>query len=186
MAKNISLWDHCDPQNHAPQIVAVKLSPKGERSVRQHHPWIFDQNIIKTNKTPKAGDVGIVFAHKSNKVIGLGLLDPKSPIALKMLHFDGGSKINEAFFHVLLKKAIDKRKPLIDKTNAMRLVFGENDGLPGLIVDAYDAVMVIKIYSLMWLPYMAQIKDVLLNLCAPKSILLRANRHVSRALKLDE
>jgi 23S rRNA (cytosine1962-C5)-methyltransferase len=38
----------------------------------------------------------------------------------------------------------------------------------------------------MWLPYMAQIKDVLLNLCAPKSILLRANRHVSRALKLDE
>jgi len=186
VGKNISLWDHCDPQNHAPQIVAVKLSAKGERSVRQHHPWIFDQNILKTNKTPKAGDIGIIFAYKSNKVIGLGLMDPKSPIAIKMIHFDGGAEINEAFFLDLFKKAIEKRTPLIDKTNAMRLVFGENDGLPGLIVDQYDAVMVVKIYSLMWLPYMALIKEVLLSLCAPKSIVLRANRHVSRALKLEE
>jgi len=104
VGKNISLWDHCDPQNHAPQIVAVKLSAKGERSVRQHHPWIFDQNILKTNKTPKAGDVGIIFAYKSNKVIGLGLMDPKSPIAIKMLHFDGGAEVNEAFFLDLFKR----------------------------------------------------------------------------------
>lgn len=186
MDKNISLWDHCDPQKHAPQIVAVKLSAKGERSVRQHHPWIFDQNIIKTNKSPKAGDVGVVFAHKSNKVIGLGLLDPHSPIALKMMHFDEGVKIDEDFFQKLLHKAIEKRKPLRNITNAMRLVFGENDGLPGLIVDQYDGALVLKIYSLMWLPYVRQIQKILSELLAPQTILLRANRHVSRALKLEE
>jgi len=180
-----NLWDYCSPEDHNPQTIAVKLSAKGERSLRQAHPWIFDQNILKTNKPPKPGDVGVVFAHKSNKVIGVGLMDPDSPIALKLLHFGTGIPLDEAFFTTVLKNALAKRKALRNVTNAMRLIFGENDGLPGLIVDQYDQILVIKIYSLIWLPYIKGIQDILRLLVDPKAILIRANRHVTKALKLS-
>lgn len=182
---NKTLWDHCDPTTlPTPQIIAVKLSVKGERSLRQKHPWIFDKNIIKTNKSPRAGDVGVVFSHRNNKAIGVGLLDPKSPIFLKILHSGGGIKIDRDFFHTVIQQAIERRADLSDVTNAMRLVFGENDGLPGLIIDEYNSVLVLKVYSLMWLPYIRQIQEVLIALRAPKAVVLRANRHVSRSLKL--
>ena len=186
MGETNNLWDHCDSGRYKPQTIAVKLSAKGERSLRQHHPWIFDQNIVKTNKNPNPGDVGVVFAHKTNKVIGVGLMDPDSPIALKMIYFDGGLTINDVFFKGIITKALQRRDPLQDVTNAMRLVFGENDGLPGLIVDRYDQVLVIKIYSLIWLPYLRQIQDILLELLNPVAILLRSNRNVAKSLKLKQ
>ena len=186
MGETNNLWDHCDSGRYKPQTIAVKLSAKGERSLRQHHPWIFDQNIVKTNKNPNPGDVGVVFAHKTNKVIGVGLMDPDSPIALKMIYFDGGLIINDVFFKGIITKALQRRDPLQDVTNAMRLVFGENDGLPGLIVDRYDQVLVIKIYSLIWLPYLRQIQDILLELLNPVAILLRSNRNVAKSLKLKQ
>ena len=170
MGETNNLWEHCDSGRYKPQTIAVKLSAKGERSLKQHHPWIFDQNILKTNKNPNPGDVGVVFAHKTNKVIGVGLMDPDSPIALKMIYFDGGLTINDVFFKGIITKALQRRDPLQDVTNAMRLVFGENDGLPGLIVDRYDQVLVIKIYSLIWLPYLRQIQDILLELLNPVEI----------------
>ena len=186
MGETNNLWDHCDSGRYKPQTIAVKLSAKGERSLRQHHPWIFDQNIVKTNKNPNPGDVGVVFAHKTNKVIGVGLMDPDSPIALKMIYFDGGLTINDVFFKGIITKALQRRDPLQDVTNAMRLVFGENDGLPGLIVDRYDQVLVIKIYSFIWLPYLRQIQDILLELLNPVAILLRSNRHVAKSLMLKQ
>ncbi len=185
MDQTNNLWDYCTSEAPKPQTIAVKLSAKGERSLRQGHPWIFDQNILKTNKSPKPGDVGVVFAHKSNKVIGVGLMDPDSPIALKLLHFGTGIQLDEAFFTTVIKNAIQKRHPLRHVTNAMRLIFGENDGLPGLIVDQYDQILVIKIYSLIWLPYIKGIQDILRLLVDPKAILIRANRHVTKALKLS-
>ncbi len=186
MVQTNNLWDYCSSDRHNPQTIAVKLSAKGERSLRQGHPWIFDQNILNTNKKAKAGDVGVVFAHKTNKVIGVGLMDPDSPIALKIFHFDGGAQFDKPFFTGILKRSLEKRDSLANMTNAMRLVFGENDGLPGLIVDRYDQVLVIKIYSLMWLPYVHQIQSILCDLLAPESIVLRANRHVIKALRLKE
>ncbi len=186
MGEVSNLWDHCDPERSAPKTIAVKLSAKGERSLRSHHPWIFDKNILKTSKKPHAGDVGVVFAHKTNKVIGVGLMDPDSPIALKLLHFDQGVQLDEAFFEGVLHRAVQKREPLRDVTNAMRLVFGENDGMPGLIVDQYDQVLVIKVYSLMWLPYLRQIQHILLRLVSPQAVFMRANRHVSKVLKINE
>lgn len=185
MATSSSLWEHCC-KAHQPSSIAIKLTAKGERSVRQKHPWIFDQSIIKTNKNPASGDVGIVFSHKKNKVLGVGLMDPSSPITLKMLHFGGGAKIDAQFFNAKLVEAIGRRKSLKPVTNAMRLVFGENDALPGLIVDQYSEVIVIKIYSLMWLPYVSMIQGCLIEQLSPKAVILRGNRQVTKSLNLTE
>ena len=177
------LWELC-LQDHRPSNIAIKLNAKGERAVRQKHPWIFSQNIIKINKKATYGDIGIVFSHKKNKVLGVGLMDPSSPIALKMIHFGGGIKIDNQFFNEKLVKAIGRRKSVRFHTNAMRLVFGENDLLPGLIVDQYAEVVVIKIYSSMWLPYVSIIHDCLIKRLKPQAIVLRGSRNVIKSLNI--
>ena len=59
-----------------PNKLAVKLSVVGERSVRSGHPWIFSESIERINKEGISGDIAIIFSHKKNKPIGVGLYDP--------------------------------------------------------------------------------------------------------------
>ncbi len=85
-------------RNTDPKRLAVKLSVTGERSVRSGHPWIFSESIEKINLEGASGDIAIIFSHTKNKVIGVGLYDPDSPIRIKMLHSGGGASIDSDFF----------------------------------------------------------------------------------------
>ena len=134
--------------SYTPKTLAVKLTSEGERSVRKHHPWIFSNSIEKINKEGEPGDIAIVFSVKDNKVMGVGLYDPYSPIRIKMLHFEGGTKLDSNFFEEKIALAFSLRKELLKtQTNSYRLLFGENDGFPGLIADVYAEVLVVKVYS---------------------------------------
>ena len=81
-----------------PKVLAVKLSAKGEKSVRYQHPWIFSDSIEKVNKEGASGDIAVIFSYTKNKPIGVGLYDPDSPIRIKMLHFGSGAKLDSEFF----------------------------------------------------------------------------------------
>jgi 23S rRNA (cytosine1962-C5)-methyltransferase len=163
----------------SPKVLAVKLSVQGERSVRNHHPWIFSESIEKINKEGTSGDVAIIFSHTKNKAIGVGLYDPNSPIRIKMLHFEGGATIDTAFFSEKIEKAFFLRKELLKtNTNSYRLLFGENDGFPGLIADVYAEVLVIKLYSAIWFPYLEIILKSLMEVSQCRSIVLRLSRNL--------
>ena len=71
-------------------------------------------------------------------------------------------------------------------TNAYRLIFGENDSLPGVICDIYDKVAVLKIYSRIWFPYLEEIKQALLNLTTIEAIVLRYARQVQKTLTAEQ
>ena len=142
--------------------IAIKLKPFAERHIKKRHPWVFSDAIDKQNKDGQAGDLAIVFDRKTNKFLAAGLYDPDSPIRIKLFQFHDKAIINEEWFEQKVKTAFDRRTPLfITDTNSYRFIFGENDGLPGFIVDVYDHVMVIKIYSKIWFPYL---KDLLIPL----------------------
>jgi len=163
--------------NHSIQRLAVKLKPKSETFLRQGHPWIFESSIQKINKEGKAGDLAIIFDQKKNKYLGLGLYDPYSPIRIKLLAFNKKENINADFFHRRIKEALEIRLPLIETdTNAYRLVFGENDFLPGLIVDVYAKVVVIKLYSAIWFPYLHLILDAINSQIETSVMVLRLSR----------
>ena len=119
--------------NYQPKRLAVKLNAKGEQFVLQNHPWVFSDNIVKIKATAEAGDLAIVFGKNKNRVIGLGLYDPNSPIRIKMLHSSTEkAEINADFFHHKIQIAYSKRESLLKtNTNSYRLLFGENDGFPG-------------------------------------------------------
>ncbi|MDX1463800.1 MAG: class I SAM-dependent rRNA methyltransferase, partial [Marinirhabdus sp.] len=160
-----------------PNILAVKLSAQGERSVRSEHPWIFSESIEKLNKEGKAGDIAVVFSHTKNKAIGVGLYDPASPITIKMVHHNGGAKLNSDFFQDKINRAFALRAELLETdTNSYRLIFGENDGFPGLIADVYADVLVVKLYSEIWLPFLEIILTLLIDVSGAETAVLRLSR----------
>ncbi len=154
MPFNVSFKENVKPKN-----LAVKLSSKGEQSVVKGHPWVFSNSIVKLNDSARTGDLAIIFSKNKNKVIGIGLYDAKSPIRIKIIHnAETKADINADFFHQKIKSAFEKRSELLQSnSNSYRLLFGENDGFPGLIADVYSSVLVVKLYSEIWLPYLESI-----------------------------
>ena len=164
--------------NIIPSRLAVKLNAKGEQFVQKGHPWVFSDNIVKVKADAKSGDLAIIFGKNKNKVIGLGLYDASSPIRIKMIHSSNEkAEVNAAFFQLKIEKAYAKRYDLLQtNTNSYRLLFGENDGFPGLIADVYAQVLVVKIYSEIWLPYLHTIIPSLQNISQVKTVVVRLSR----------
>lgn len=168
--------------NRKPSVLAVKLSAKGERSVRSEHPWIFSDSIESINKTGAAGDIAVIFSHSKNKPIGIGLYDPDSPISIKMVHHDGGAKLDDKFFQDKINSAFALRRTLLQtNTNSYRLLFGENDGFPGFIADVYAEVLVVKLYSEIWLPYLETICTQLLEVSKAETLVFRLSRKLQQS-----
>ncbi len=169
--------------NYNPKRLAVKLNSKGEQFVVKAHPWVFSNSIVKINDDPKTGDLAIIFSKNKNKVIGLGLYDAESPIRIKIIHnAETKVEVNSAFFLRKIKLALEKRSELLQtNTNSYRLLFGENDGFPGLIADVYDAVLVVKLYSEIWLPYLESILESLQQVSNAETVVIRLSRNLQNS-----
>ena len=165
-----------------PKRLAVKLSIAGERSLRSGHPWLFSKSLEKLNKEGNAGDLAIIFGTKSNEVIGVGLYDPESPIRIKMLHHMGPTAIDLDFFSKKVAAAYAIRLPLLEtRTNSYRLLFGENDGLPGFVADVYAETVVVKIYSPIWFPYLELLLKPIIEITECSAVVLRFSRKLQNS-----
>lgn len=160
------------------QRIAIKVKPAAERAARNNHPWVFDGSITKQSAQGEAGDTVIIFDQKKNKFLALGLYDPFSPVRVKLLAFSP-AQLNESWFKDIIDKAWQKRLPLFETdTNSYRLIYGENDGLPGLIADVYDKALVLKLYAFIWLPYLEQLMALLLAKSQAACCVLRLSRNM--------
>jgi 23S rRNA (cytosine1962-C5)-methyltransferase len=157
--------------------IAIKLKPTAERKVKKGHPWVFEGSITKQSGEGKPGDLAIIYDNKKNKFLACGFYDPESPIRIKLLQYHTAANINKIWFQEKINAAFEIRKPLLQTdTNSYRLIYGENDGLPGLIADVYKNVLVVKIYSAIWFPYLDVILPNLLSVCNCKTAVLRLSR----------
>jgi 23S rRNA (cytosine1962-C5)-methyltransferase len=110
----------------------------------------------------------------------VGLYDPDSEIRVRVLQHHQTATINAAWFQQTLATALAKRAPVLNSaTNACRLVYGESDRLPGIIVDQYSNTLVLKLYSRAWLPHLSTILTELVDLATPQRVVLRLNRALS-------
>lgn len=135
---------------HLKQIKIVNLSvilkPSRENSVKRFHPWIFSGAISKINGNPKDGDLVEVLDAKQN-FLAIGHYYGGS-ISVKVLSFEK-IEIDFDFWFQKLNNAFQVRKKLnLTETNCFRIVHGEADGLPGLIVDYYNGVVVLQAHSI--------------------------------------
>jgi 23S rRNA (cytosine1962-C5)-methyltransferase len=127
---------------------AIVLKPGREKSLRRRHPWVFSGAIDRLEGSAAAGDTVTVKSH-DGKPLALAAWSPRSQIRARAWSFDSSEEINEAFLRRRIEKAIGFRTSLapLRHTNAMRLVHGESDGLPGLVVDRYADVLVAQFLS---------------------------------------
>ncbi|MDN3921339.1 class I SAM-dependent rRNA methyltransferase [Roseateles violae] len=115
-----------------------------ERSLQRRHPWVFEGSIARGG-----ADAGETVRVESTEgvFLGWGAFSPESQIRLRIWSFDEGQRIDAAFFEQRIARAIAVRKRLPIASDALRLIHGEADGLPGLIVDRYGDTLVAQFLS---------------------------------------
>ncbi len=129
-------------------IVQIILKSGKEQSVKRLHPWIFSGALKKINGNPAEGDVVHVFSN-DNEFLATGHYQIGS-IAIRIFSFEAVEP-DAAFWRMKIQQAYDYRKSIgltgNSETNVYRLIHGEGDGLPGLIIDVYNGVFVIQMHS---------------------------------------
>ncbi len=135
------------------------------------HPWIFSNEIDKIDGTPEPGDIVEVYAY-DRKFIGKGYINLKSQIIIRLLTRDKNETIDENFFFRRINAAWDYRKK-IGYTENCRLVFGEADFLPALIIDKFNDYFVIQTLSFGMEVWKAAIVKALMTIFEPKGIFER-------------
>ena len=115
----------------------------------------------------------------NNRFLAIGIYDPFSEISLRILQTKIAKKIDDNFFKERFIRALKLRISLEDeRTTGFRLLNGENDGFPGLILDLYADTAVIKIYSCAWTPYLKIVQALAKELVPIKRSVLRLSRKV--------
>jgi len=117
----------------------LRLRPGKERSLLRHHPWVFDGAIERGGAD--AGETVRVESHEG-RFLAWAAASPQSKIRARAWSFDEAQRIDPAFFAQRLTQAIAARRRWAIDSDAMRLVHGESDGLPGLVVDRYGDTLV--------------------------------------------
>ena len=159
--------------------IALHVSPAAERAIQQGHPWVYESGITRQKGNGRAGDIAILFSRK-NKFLAVGLYDPHGPIRVRVLHQGSPATIDGVWWQTQLAKVAQIREPLLHtKTNGYRLVHGENDGFPGLVIDRYANTYVLKLYTTAWVPHLRELVSGLVTITQPASIILRLNRSVT-------
>lgn len=151
---------------------AVVTLKKGEgRTVKAGGMWIFDNEIASIMGSFDNG--GLVLVHDFDGYpMGQGVINMNSKIRVRMLTRDERAAINEDFFRERLRRAWEYRRRTVD-TSSCRVVFGEADFLPGIVIDKFSEVLVIQSLSLGMDTYKEMLIGLLKEILAEDGIMIR-------------
>jgi 23S rRNA (cytosine1962-C5)-methyltransferase len=155
-------------------IPTAVVAARGEERIRRGHPWIYRTDIGDVAAEP--GDVVDVLGPRQ-RFLGRALFSEQSQITLRMLT-RGEEDVDEAFWRARLASAISFRKALAIDSTAYRLVHGEADLLPSLIVDRYADTLVVQALSQGMDRHLPTLVPILLELTGAESILARNDPRV--------
>ncbi len=127
---------------------SIILKPGRDKSVRHRHPWIFSGAIDRVNGDPQSGET-VDVRDASGEWLGRAAYSPVSQIRARLWTWDAAESVDEGFFRARIQRALDLRRAVVPagETNACRLIHGESDGLPGLVVDRYADWLVMQVLS---------------------------------------
>ena len=150
---------------------AVYLKKGEGRSMKAGGPWVYDNEVERLEGEPLDGDV--VSVHDYNGFcLGKGFLNRHSKLRVRMLTRNRNQEIDEAFLRMRVENAWEYRKKVVD-TGSCRVIFGEADFLPGLVVDKFSDVLVVQSLALGMDRYKSFILETLKELMAKDGISIR-------------
>jgi 23S rRNA (cytosine1962-C5)-methyltransferase len=158
----------------------LKLRPGSERRILKGHRWIFSNEIADPINDFEPGSWVEVLT-KGGLSLGVGYINPASLIAVRIVS-PSGKKPDEKFFRQTLLDAASFREFLYPGADSCRLIFGESDSLPGLVVDRYGEVLVYQAGTVGMARMEELIRELLFDLFRPSALVFR-NDSPSRALE---
>ncbi|HEX6738174.1 MAG TPA: class I SAM-dependent rRNA methyltransferase [Vicinamibacteria bacterium] len=161
-----------------PPLPTVVVRPKGEARALRGHPWIFRSDVLDDRGVPPGAVVRV--AGSRGRTLGYAFYSSRSEIRLRL--FERGETLSPTFLRDRLAAAVRWRETVARGAGACRLVHGEGDGLPSLIVDRYGDYLVIQTLSQATEALKDEIVAALVELTAPRGILERNDPKV-RALE---
>ncbi|MEY4690066.1 MAG: hypothetical protein RIT19_391 [Verrucomicrobiota bacterium] len=157
----------------------LRLTPAAEYAVRTGHPWVYAERIREKNREGNSGEIAVVY-DRNDRFLALGLYDPDSPIRFRVLHSGKPVMVDEAWWRARLAASLTRREGVAtDQTDGLRWINGESDGWPAMVVDQYAGTLVLKLYSAVWLPRVADLTRWLQESLRPERIVLRLSRNAA-------
>ena len=152
-------------------MTRVTLHKGRERRPLAGHPWIYRGEIRRLEGDPAPGDQ-VEVRDARGRFVGRGYVNPRSQISVRLLTWKDEA-IDEALLRRRVQSAIDLRKRCVADAEAYRVIFGEADLLPGLIVDRYGDILVVQFQTAGIEALRGLLVDVLLDLVRPRGIYAR-------------
>jgi 23S rRNA (cytosine1962-C5)-methyltransferase len=129
-------------------VAQLRLKPGRERSLLRLHPWVFSGAIEQVSGAPQSGGT-VQLRAADGAFLAWAAYSPASQIRARVWSFDESEVPGPALFEKRIERALARRRAEIsaDSTNAVRLVHGESDGIPGLVADRYGDTLVVQVLS---------------------------------------
>lgn len=166
-------------------MAKVFLKRNRKKRLEQGHPWVFQSEIERVEGDARPGDIVEIVNH-SGHFLAKGSFNPNSQIAVRVLTYNPQEEIDKLFFEKRVREAWEYRRRLLEDTNACRLIYGEADFLPGVVVDKFADVLVIQILSLGMEVRREQLIQALVKVMEPKGIYERSDVPVRELEGLEQ
>jgi 23S rRNA (cytosine1962-C5)-methyltransferase len=171
-------------QNHKPFsfMHSLYLKPKEHHRIQKGHLWVFSNELENVPRDIAAGETVNLFTH-DKKFLGTGFFNPNSLISFRLLSRNE-VPLDRDFFRKTIIDALKLREKIYrdEDTNTYRLVHGESDALPGLVVDRFNRAVVLQAFSAGMDRHIPLLSEVLQEILNPEVIVVR-NESVLRELE---
>jgi 23S rRNA (cytosine1962-C5)-methyltransferase len=160
----------------AARTPTVVLRRGRERRLRAGHLWVYEGEVEEVRGDPAPGEVVDVRSWRQ-EFLGRGTYSPRSVIRVRLLTHEE-EPVDEALFERRLRQALQLRERVVSGTTAYRVVYGEGDLLPGLVVDRYNDLLVMQTLAVGMDVRKELLADLLLSLTGCRAVYLRNDPHV--------
>lgn len=158
-------------------MIKIKISRTLESKIRKGYPWVFKYQLQNDLPDNSNGGLAVIYDHKK-RFLAIGLWEPNSDLCFRVLNLLETVEIDTPFFLKRFQQALLLRKGLEKQgTTGYRVLNGENDGFPGLVLDRYDKTWVLKIYAKSWFPYLERMLEIILIDKSVDQVVLRLARN---------
>jgi 23S rRNA (cytosine1962-C5)-methyltransferase len=160
---------------------SLLLKPGREKSLLRRHPWVFSGAIARSEGSPSPGET-VAVLDSTGAFLAWAAYSPHSQIRARVWTWDEGEAVGAEFFRRRLARAFEARRawPELQEANAMRLVHGESDGLPGLVLDRYDKTLVAQFLTAATENWRETLADIALELREAERLYERSDVDVRR------
>lgn len=164
-------------------MIKIQISKTLQNKIRKGYPWIFNYQIQNQIPEAKPDNLAVIYDH-NNRFLAMGLWDPRADLCFRVLCLGRPQKVNGDFFYERLQSAKGIREVLEHQgTTGYRVINGENDGFPGLVLDCYEETLVIKLYTSSWFPFLNELCELFQKEFNSKQVILRLAQNISKILE---